>query len=122
RSNPTEQTQPLLHEPTTQKRALVLTAPNGITRLGGGMIGPTQLTLRYQGITRNVLVEDPVTPGTPVEYDVCDDLGQAYVMNGTEGEVRVTPFEGKRVPVRFFRIASFPMIRKEDLLYLRINA
>jgi hypothetical protein len=78
--------------------------------------------LRYQGITRNVLVEDPVTPGTPVEYDVWDDLGQAYIMSGTEGEVRVTPFEGKRVPVRFFRIASRPAIRKEDLFYLRINA
>ena len=43
-------------------------------------------------------------------------------MSGTEGEVRVTPFEGKRVPVRFFRIASRPAIRKEDLFYLRINA
>ncbi|THA72566.1 hypothetical protein E6R60_26930 [Streptomyces sp. A0642] len=95
---------------------------NGITRLGVGMIGPIQLKLRYQGITRNVLVEDPCTPGTPVEYDVWDDLGQAYMMSGTEGEVRITPFEGKRIQVRFFRIASRPAIRKEDLLYLRINA
>jgi hypothetical protein len=81
---------------------------NGIKRLGVGMVGPIQLKLRYQGIIRNVLIEDPVTPGTPVEYDVWDDLGQAYIMSGTEGEVRVTPFEGKRVPVRFFRIASRP--------------
>lgn len=120
--NRKEAKQTLSHEAKIKKMALVLKDPNGITRLGVGMIGPIQLKLRYQGITRNVLVEDPVTPGTPVEYDVWDDLGQAYVMNGTEGEVRVTPFEGKRVPVRFFRIASFPMIRKEDLLYLRINA
>lgn len=112
----------LTHEGKVQKMALVLKDPNGITRLGVGMVGPIQLKLRYQGITRNVLVEDPVTPGTPVEYDVWDDLGQAYIMSGTEGEVRITPFEGKRVPVRFFRIASFPRIRKEDLLYLRINA
>lgn len=112
----------LTHEAKMQKMALVLKDPNGITRLGVGMVGPIQLKLRYQGITRNVLVEDPVTPGTPVEYDVWDDLGQAYIMSGTEGEVRITPMEGKRVPVRFFRIASFPRIRKEDLLYLRINA
>lgn len=112
----------LTHEAKMQKMALVLKDPNGITRLGVGMVGPIQLKLRYQGITRNVLIEDPVTPGTPVEYDVWDDLGQAYIMSGTEGEVRITPFEGKRVPVRFFRIASFPRIRKEDLLYLRINA
>ena len=113
----------LTHEAKVKKMALILSDEvNGIKRLGVGMVGPIQLKLRYQGIIRNVLVEDPVTPGTPVEYDVWDDLGQAYIMSGTEGEVRVTPFEGKRVPVRFFRIASRPAIRKEDLYYLRINA
>lgn len=113
----------LSHEAKVKKMALILQDDtSGIRRLGVGMVGPIQLKLRYQGITRNVLVEDPVTPGTPVEYDVWDDLGQAYIMSGTEGEVRVTPFEGKRTPVRFFRIASRPAIRKEDLFYLRINA
>lgn len=113
----------LSHEAKTKKLALILSDEvDGIRRLGVGMIGPIQLKLRYQGIIRNVLMEDPITPGTPVEYDVMDDLGQAYTMSGTDGEVRITPFEGKRVPVRFFRIASRPAIRKEDLYYLRINA
>lgn len=113
----------LKHADKVKKLALVLQdTQDGIRRLGVGMIGPIQLKLRYQGIVRNVLVEDPVTPGTPVEYDVWDDLGQAYLMAGQEGEVRITPMEGKRVPVRFFRIAAFPAIRKEDLFYLRINA
>jgi hypothetical protein len=99
--------QRLTHEAKVDKMALILSDEvSGIKRLGVGMIGPIQLKLRYQGITRNVLIEDPVTPGTPVEYDVWDDLGQAYIMSGHEGEVRITPFEGKRVPVRFFRIAS----------------
>ncbi len=112
----------MTHESKVKKMALILQDEvNGIRRLGVGMIGPIQLKLRYQGIVRNVLVEDPVTPGTPVEYDVWDDLGQAYIMNGTDGEVRVTPFEGKRVPIFFFRIASRPAVRKEDLFYLRIN-
>ncbi len=107
-----------------QKRArmeLVLNEPDGIKRIGVGMIGPIQLKLRYQGMIRNVLVEDPIAPGTPVEYDVFDDLGQAYIMSGTEGEVRVTPFEGKRVRVEFFRIASRPAMRKEDLYSMRVN-
>jgi hypothetical protein len=95
---------------------------SGFKRLGVGMIGPIQLKLRYQGITRNVLVEDPVTPGTPVEYDVWDDLGQAFILSGNEGEVDITIFEGKRVRVDFYRIASQAQIRKEDLMYLRINA
>lgn len=111
------------HEAKVKKMSLVLSDENnGIKRLGVGMIGPIQLKLRYQGILRNVLIEDPVNPGTPVEYDVWDDLGQAYIMSGTEGEVRITPFEGKRVQVRFFRIAARPAVRKEDLIYLRINA
>jgi hypothetical protein len=113
----------MTHEAKVERLALVVQDEHtGIKRLGVGMIGPIQLKLRYQGITRNVLVEDPVTPGTPVQYDVWDDLGQAYFMSGTEGEVRITPFEGKRVDVRFFRLAARPAIRKEDLFYLRINA
>ena len=105
-----------------QKMAMVLSdAHNGIRRLGVGMIGPIQLKLRYQGVTRNVLMEDPIEPGTPVEYDVFDDLGQAYTMSGHDGEVRITPFEGKRVRVDFFRIASQPVVRKEDLYLMRVN-
>ena len=94
---------------------------NYMVRLGQGMIGPIQLKLRYQGMTRNVLLEDPLTPGVPVMYDVLDEYGQAYILSGNEGEVRVTPFEGKKVPVRLFRIATFPQIKKEDLWYLRVN-
>ena len=114
---------PMTREAKVERLALVVQdETTGIKRLGVGMIGPIQLKLRYQGIVRNVLVEDPVTPGTPVQYDVWDDLGQAYFMSGTEGEVKITPFEGKRVDVRFFRLAARPAIRKEDLIYLRINA
>lgn len=112
----------LTAEAKMKKMALILQDQvNGIQRLGVGMIGPIQLKLRYQGLIRNVLLEDPVTPGTPLEYEVFDDLGQAYLMSGTEGEVRVTPFEGKRVRLDFFRIASRPAVRKEDLYYLRYN-
>ena len=94
---------------------------NGMIRLGQSMIGPIQLQLRYQGILRNVLLEDTLTPGVPIQYDVLDDLGQAYMLHGDEGEVKITPFEGKRVEVQLFRIASFPKIKKEDLYYLRSN-
>lgn len=93
----------------------------GLQRVGQSMIGPIQLKLRYQGLLRNVLLEDPLVPGVPIEYDVLDDLGQAYQLHGNEGEVKITPFEGKRVPIQLFRIATFPQIKKEDLWYLRVN-
>ena len=105
-----------------QKLATILSdRQNGMIRLGQAMIGPIQLQLRYQGILRNVLMEDALTPGVPIMYDVLDDLGQAYILHGNEGEVKITPFEGKRVEVRLFRIATFPTIKKEDLYYLRSN-
>jgi hypothetical protein len=94
---------------------------NGMVRLGQSMIGPIQLQLRYQGILRNVLLEDTLTPGVPIQYDILDDLGQAYLLHGDEGEVKITPFEGKRIEILLFRIASFPKIKKEDLYYLRSN-
>lgn len=110
------------HQAKQEKLALILSDKvNGFQRLGQGMIGPIQLKLRYQGLIRNVLLEDPIAPGVTAEYEVLDDLGQAYIMSGTEGEVRVTPFEGKRVQVDFFRIASRPAVRKEDLLDMRVN-
>lgn len=109
-------------EAKIKKMAMVLSDEvGGIRRLGVGMIGPIQLKLRYQGIVRNVLLEDPITPGSQAIYDIMDDLGQAYMMAGSDGEVRVTPFEGKRVMVQFYRIASRPVVRKEDLYALRLN-
>jgi hypothetical protein len=94
---------------------------SGMIRLGQSMIGPIQLQLRYQGILRNVLLEDTLTPGVPIQYDVLDDLGQAYLLHGDEGEIKITPFEGKRIEVQLFRIATFPKVKKEDLYYLRSN-
>lgn len=94
---------------------------NGFHRVGQAMIGPIQVQLRYQGILRNVLLEDSLTPGVPVVYDILDDLGQAYILHGNEGEIRITPFEGKRTEIQLFRIAEFAEIKKEDLYMLRAN-
>jgi hypothetical protein len=95
---------------------------NYMKRLGAAMIGPIQVRLRYEGIVRNVLVEDNLSKGPILPYDVLDDLGQAYILNQTDSEVKITPFEGKQVTPNLFRVASFPRIKKEDLYYLRMNA
>lgn len=108
-------------EKSERIRHLLADKQNGFQRLGQSMIGPIQLQLRYQGILRNVLLEDALQPGVPIEYDVLDDLGQAYYLHGNEGEVKITPFEGKRLRVELFRLATFPQIKKEDLYTLRSN-
>jgi hypothetical protein len=91
-------------------------------RIGQGMIGPIQIRLRYEGIVRNVLVEDTLERGPLMPYDILDDLGMAYVLNQTDAEVKVQVFEGKQAFPNLFRIAAFPRVRKEDLYYLRVNA
>jgi hypothetical protein len=102
--------------------AVLADSRNAMRRLGQGMIGPIQIRLRYEGIVRNVLVEDTLERGPLMPYDILDDLGRAYVLNSTDSEVKITPFEGKQAFPQLFRIASFPRIRKEDLYFLRVNA
>lgn len=102
--------------------AILADSKNAMTRIGQGMIGPIQIRLRYEGIVRNVLVEDTLERGPLMPYDILDDMGRAYVLNSTDSEVKITPFEGKQAFPQLFRIASFPRIRKEDLYYLRVNA
>lgn len=102
--------------------AILADKQNALRRIGQGMIGPIQIRLRYEGIVRNVLVEDTLERGPLMPYDILDDLGRAFVLNSTDAEVKITPFEGKQAFPQLFRIASFPRIRKEDLYYLRVNA
>ena len=102
--------------------AILADKGNAMRRIGQGMIGPIQISLRYEGIVRNVLVEDTLERGPLMPYDILDDLGRAYVLNSTDAEVKITPFEGKQAFPALFRIATFPRVRKEDLYYLRVNA
>ena len=113
----------LTKEAKAQKlQAILKDSSNAMRRIGQGMIGPIQIRLRYEGITRNVLIEDTLERGPLMPYDILDDLGRAYILNQTDSEVKITPFEGKQAFPQLFRIATFPRIRKEDLYYLRVNA
>lgn len=113
----------LSKEAKAQKlQSILKDSSNAMRRIGQGMIGPIQIRLRYEGITRNVLIEDTLERGPLMPYDILDDLGRAYILNQTDSEVKITPFEGKQAFPQLFRIATFPRIRKEDLYYLRVNA
>lgn len=97
-----------------------LNLPDGIQKIGQAMIGPILLKLKYMGVVRSVLIEAPLAQGEVPEYDVADEA-KAYYVNEIEGEVFVTPFEGRRVMVPTFIISSAPTVRKTDLYALRYN-
>lgn len=108
----------------SQKQAHIdklMNAPDGFKRVGQGMIGPVQIRLRYEGLVRNVLMEDPLDRGPIMPYDVLDELGLAYILHSTDSEVKAQVFEGRQAPVHTFRVAAFPKVRKEDLHRLRVN-
>jgi len=115
---------PKLDKTSKQKalKSILSDERTAMRRIGQGMIGPIQIRLRYEGIVRNVLIEDTLERGPLMPYDILDDLGRAYILNSTDSEVKITPFEGKQAFPQLFRVASFPRIRKEDLYYLRVNA
>jgi len=115
---------PKLTKAEKQQRLATILADksSGMQRLGQGMIGPIQIRLRYEGMVRNVLLEDTLERGPLMPYDILDDLGMAYILNSTDAEVKIQMFEGKQAFPALFRVASFPKVRKEDLYYLRVNA
>lgn len=115
---------PKLGKQEKQQRLATILADkaNAMHRIGQGMIGPIQIRLRYEGIVRNVLVEDTLERGPLMPYDILDDMGRAYYLNQTDSEIKITPFEGKQAFPHLFRLATFPRIRKEDLYYLRVNS
>jgi hypothetical protein len=92
-----------------------------LRKIGEAMVGPIQIKLKYEGIGRNILVEQQLGRGFPRPMEVLDDLGQAYILNQTDAEVKTTPFEGKWAPVQLFRVAAFPYVRKEDLYWLEAD-
>lgn len=92
-----------------------------LQKIGQAMVAPILVKLKYEGVVRNILVETPLGKGEAPEYDVLDTLGLAYILNQSEGQVMVRRFEGKRVHVDLFHVASFPVVGKDDIYALRAD-
>lgn len=74
--------------------------------------------LPYEGFTREILVEHQLEEDHfPEPYEVLDSESQAYILTASDSEPLSTHFEGKVVFPSFFRLASFPVIKKEDLKF-----
>jgi len=102
--------------------AKLLAQPDGLQKLGESFVGPTILRLKYEGLVRNFLKEYALGKGEEPLFDVFDYVrGAAYIMNANEGGAQVKRFEGKRVRADLFRIASYPVVPKEDLYDLKID-
>jgi hypothetical protein len=106
-----------------EKMATLLSKPNGFIRLAAAQVGDVIIRLKFEGCLRNWLKEDVLQPGDPYpQYNVLDQYGRAYQMNSSEGQVRITPFEGKIVRPVYTRLAAFPQVKEEDLEDLKVDA
>jgi len=87
----------------------------GWKKLGQTFVGPILIRLRYEGVVRDLLVERPLAQGVAPIFPVKKDIGVAYIVQGNMGEVRIHRVEAVRVWVPMFRVASRPMVSKEDV-------
>lgn len=96
----------------------VATAMN---KIGQGFIGPVMMRLKYEGIVRNVLTEDPIAPGQVPVYDVLDEMGKAYFIENYQSEAKISQYEGKRLFYGFRHLAEFATVQEQDLLELTVD-
>lgn len=92
-----------------------------MSKIGQGFIGPVQMRLKYEGMVRNVLTEDPIAPGQVPVYDVATEMGKAYFLDAWAGEAVISQYEGLRVMYTFRHLAEFATIQEQDLLELSID-
>lgn len=92
-----------------------------MNKIGQGFIGPVMMRLKYEGIVRNVLTEDPIAPGAVPVYDVADEMGQAYFLESYQAEVKISQYEGKRLMYGFRHLAEFAVVQEQDFLELTID-
>lgn len=93
----------------------------GANKLAAAQVGPIIVRLAYEGVMRNLLLEDLVPSGVTREYDVLDDWGMAYSLHSMEGKVKIERFEGKRILPDYYRIASEWEVKRSDLEFLNAS-
>jgi hypothetical protein len=87
----------------------------GWRKIGQVFVGPILIRLKYEGVVRDLLVERPLAQGVTPIFPVKKDIGIAYIVQGNMGEVRIHRVEAVKVFVPMFRVASRPMVSKEDV-------
>lgn len=92
-----------------------------MNKIGQGFIGPVMMRLKYEGIARNILTEDAIPAGQVPVYDVADEMGRAYFIEGYQAEAIISQYEGKRVPYGFRHLTEFATVQEQDFLELTID-
>lgn len=103
------------------QRIAKIVKTGGVDKLAAAQVGPIIVRLAYEGVVRNLLVEDFVPSGVTREYEALDDLGIAYSLHSNEGQVKIERFEGKRVLPDYYRIAARWDIARSDLEFMNAS-
>lgn len=103
-------------------RIAKLLKSGGIDKVAAATVGPIVIRLAYEGVLRNLLLEDVVPAGVTREYDILDDLGAAYSLHSMDGQVKIERFEGKRVLPDYYRIASEWSVKRSDLEFMNMSS
>lgn len=96
-----------------------LQTEEGRTALASAMANPIRTSLDYQGISRKLLVVDPLPQGALPVYDRDVDA-KAFVVS-KRGQAPDQIIEGERIQVPTFEIVAYPQVRFSQIKERRFN-
>lgn len=95
--------------------------PMGFKKVGQQFIGPILVRLKYEGVTRDLLIEKPIPQGQLPVFPVFDNIGYAFVLNDYAGEVQAIRMEAKLFLVPLLRIAHRVIIPKAEVYSMNFD-
>lgn len=93
----------------------------GLRKVGQQFIGPILIRLKYEGVVRDLLVEETIPQGQLPQYPMWDHIGMAYVLDDYAGEVQATRYEATIFNVPLQRIAARAIIPKGEVMALNFD-
>lgn len=97
------------------KMRTLLKKEGGRKKIGEAMVGPISVRVKYEGISRQALVEDAVPTGTLRAYPVLNDIPKAYSLSSNDGQVKISQVEAKQILPQYGRIAAEWEINESEL-------
>ncbi len=93
----------------------------GLHKVGQQFIGPILVRLKYEGVTRDLLLEKTIAQGQLPIFPVWDHIGYAFLLNDYSGEVQAVRMEAKLFQVPLVRIAARVIIPKAEVYAMNFD-
>ena len=94
---------------------------NGRERLAASLTAPIAVRINYEGVSRQVLVEDLVPDGMVKPYPLLNSLPEAFSVNINGSEIKSSLIKNKQIIPSYDYISVEWVIDRADLSLLAVN-